>query len=51
MSIVLNNRFHIFINFNIFIFMIFTRSLDKPIPHPILDDPSKMMRIIGKFIE
>jgi len=31
--------------------MISTRSLEKPIPHPILDDSSKMMRIIGKFIE
>lgn len=31
--------------------MLSIRSLDKPIPHPILDDPSKMMRIIGKFID
>jgi hypothetical protein len=31
--------------------MISNRSLDKPIPHPILDDPSKMMKIIGKVVE
>jgi hypothetical protein len=30
--------------------MVSIRDLNKPIPHPILDDPSKMMRIIGKFI-
>ena len=24
-----------------------SRDLDKPIPHPILDDRSKMLRIIG----
>lgn len=31
--------------------MFSSRSLDKPIPHPVLDDSAKMMRIIGKVIE
>ena len=31
-------------------FMGVYRGLDKPLPHPILDDPSKMMRVIGMHI-